>query len=62
MQPVCPSGKRKLIQFGSKVEVTKMRIKTCHVHCFKEYLNKRAVNPILELDKGNISTLVNFKY
>ena len=62
MQPVCSRDKRKLFKIDSEVELTKMRTKTCYVCFFKCSLNKRAVALILELDKGNISTLVKFEY
>jgi hypothetical protein len=55
MQPFCPDGNVKWVQFGSKVEFTKMRTKTCYVRFFKDSLNKRAGTPTLELDKGDIA-------
>ena len=39
-----------------------MRIKTCYVCFFKESLNKRAENLILELNETIVYILVNFKY
>ena len=62
MQPFCPDGNVKWVQFGSKVEFSKMRTKTCYVRFFKDSLNMRTVTPILELDESNASTLVKFKY
>ena len=61
MQPVCSSGNGGKIQLGSKVEVAKMRIITWYVHFLKCSLHKRAVTLILELNEGNVSTLVNFE-
>ena len=52
----------KSVQFGSKVEFTKMRTKTCYVHFFKDSLNKRAGTPIIELDEGIVSTFAKFEY
>ena len=62
MQPFCPDGSVKLVQFGSKVEFTKMRTKTCYVCFFKDSLNKRAGTPTLELDEGIVSTFAKFEY
>ena len=42
VQPFCLNGNVKSVQFGSKVEFTKMRTKTCYVCFFKESDNKRA--------------------
>ena len=62
VQPFCPNGNIKCVEFGSKVELTKMRTKTWYVHFFKDSLNKRDVIPIFELYEGNVYTLVKFKY
>ena len=62
VQPFCPNGNRKLVQFGSKVEFTKMRTKTCYVCFFKDSLNKRAVTPTLELGEGNVFIFAKFEY
>ena len=62
MQPFCPYGNTKFVQFGSKVEFTKMRTKTCFIRFFKDSLNKRAGTPTLKLDEGNVSTFAKFKY
>ena len=62
MQPFCPDVNVKWVQFGSKVELTKMRTKTCYVRFFKDSLNKRAWTPTLELDKGIVSTFAKFEY
>ena len=62
MQAFCPDGNVKWVQFGSKVEFTKMRTKTCYVRFFKDSLNKRAGTPTLELDEGNESTFAKFEY
>ena len=62
MQPFCPNGNKKCVQFGSKAELTKMRTKTCNVCFFKYSLNMRAGTPALELDEGNVSTFAKFKY
>ena len=62
MQHFCPDGNIKWVQFGSKVEFTKMRTKTCYVRFFKDSLNKRAGTPTLELDKGIVSTFAKFEY
>ena len=62
MQPSCPNGNTKCVQFGSKVEFTKMRTKTCYVRFFKDSLNKRAETPTLELDEGIVSTFAKFDY
>ena len=62
LQPFCPDGNVKWVQFGSKVEFTKMRTKTCYVRFFKDSLNKRAGTPTLELDEGNVSTFAKFEY
>ena len=45
-----------------KVEVSKMRTKTCYVCLIKDSLNKRAVTPTLELNEGNASTFAKFEY
>ena len=47
---------------GPKVDFTKMKIKAFYVPFFKDSLNKRAVTPILELDKSNVSTFAKFEY
>ena len=52
----------KCVQFGSKVELTKMKTKTWYVRYFKDSLKKRAGIPKLELDEGNVSTFAKFKY
>ena len=62
MQPFPPNCNIKCVQFGSKVEFTKMRTKTCYVRFFKDSLNKRAVTLILELDETMVYTLVKFEY
>ena len=62
VQPFCPNGNTKCVQFGSKVEFTKMRTKTCYVCSFKDSLNKRAGTSTLELDEGNVSTFAKFEY
>ena len=62
MQPFCLDGNITSVQFGSKVEFTKMRTKTCYVCFFKDSLNKRAETPTLELDEGIVSTFAKFKY
>ena len=62
MQPFCPNCNIKCVQFGSKVEFTKMRPKTCYVCFFKDSLNKRTGTPTLELDEGNVSTFAKFEY
>ena len=62
MQPFCPNGNKMCVQFGSKVEFTKMRTKTWYVCFFKDSLNKRAGTPTLELDEGNVSTFAKFEY
>ena len=62
MQPFCPDGNIKWVQFGSKVKFTKMRTKTCYVRFFKDSLNKRAETPTLELDEGIVSTFAKFEY
>ena len=62
MQPFCRNGNIMCVQFGSKVEFTKMRTKTCYVCFFKDSLNKRAGTPTLELDEDNVSTFAKFKY
>ena len=61
MQLLCPGGNVKLLQFGSKVEFTKMRTKTCYVRFFKDSLNKRARTLTLELHEGNVSTFAKFE-
>ena len=62
VQPFCPNGNINFVQFGSKVEFTKMRTKTCYVRFFKDSLNKRAGTPTLELNEGNVSTFAKFEY
>ena len=62
MQPFCPNGNIKCVQFGYKVELTQMRTKTCYVRFFKDFLNKRAGTPTLELDESNVSTFAKFEY
>ena len=62
MQPSCSNGNIKCVQFGSKVEITKMRTKTCYICFFKDTLNKRAETPTLELDEGIVSTFAKFEY
>ena len=62
MQHFCPNGNIKCVQFGSKVEFTKMMTKTSHVQFFKDSLNKRAGTPTLELNEGNVSTFAKFEY
>ena len=62
MQSFCPNGNIKFVQFGSKVEFTKIRTKTCYVSFFKDSPNKRAGTPTLELDEGNLSTFAKFEY
>ena len=57
----CSNGNRKWIQFGSKIEFTKMRTKNCCVHIFKHSLNRRTVPLILEFDEAIVDTLVKFK-
>ena len=39
-----------------------MRTKTCYVRFFKDYFNKRAGTPTLELNEGNVSTFAMFEY
>ena len=62
VQPFCTNGNIKSVQFGSKVEITKMRTKTCYVRFFNDSLNKRAGTQIIELDEGMVSTFAKFKY
>ena len=62
MQHFCHNGIMKCVQFGFKVEFTKLRTKTCYVCFFKDSLNKRAGTPTLELDEGNISPFAKFEY
>ena len=62
VQPFCPNGNIKYVQFGSEVKFTNMRTKTCYVHFFKDILNKRAGTPTLELEEGIVSTFAKFKY
>ena len=62
MQPFCLDGNINSVQFGSKVEFTKMRTKTCYVRFFKDSLNKKAGTPIIELDEGIVSTFAKFEY
>ena len=62
LQPFCLDGNIKSVQFGSKVEFTKMRTKTRYVRFFKDSLNKRAGTPIMELDEGIVSTFAKFEY
>ena len=62
VQPFCPNGNIKSVQFGSKGELTKMRTKTCYVGFFKDSLNKRAWTPITELEEGIVSTFAKFEY
>ena len=62
VQPFCPNGFIKCVQFGSKVEFTKIRTKTCYVRFFKDSLNNRAGTPSLELDEGNVPTFAKFEY
>ena len=62
MQLFCPDVNVKWVQFGSKVNFTKMRTKTCYVRFFKDSLNKRARTPTIELDEGNVSTFAKFEY
>ena len=62
VQTFCPNGNIKCVQFGSIVEFTKMRTKTCYFCFFKDSLNKRAGSPKLELDDGNVSTFSKFEY
>ena len=49
-------------KFGSNVEFTKIKIKTCYVYFFKEFINKRGWTPTLELDEDNVSTFAKFGY
>ena len=62
VQPFCPNGIIKWVQLGSKVEFTKIKIKTSYVCFFKDSLYKRAVTPTLELDEGNVFTFAKFEY
>ena len=62
MQPFCLDGSIKSVQFGSKLEFTKMRPKTCYVCFFKDSLNKRSGTPIIELHEGIVSTFAKFEY
>ena len=59
MQSFCPNGDIKCVQFGSKVEITKIRTKTYYVRFFKNSLNKKAATPTLELDEGNVPPLLS---
>ena len=61
-QPFCPNGNIQCVQFGSKVEFTKMRKKTGYVCFFKDSLNNNAGAPTLELDEGNVFTFDQFEY
>ena len=61
VQPFCPDGNIKSVQFGSKIEFTKIRTKTCYVAFFKDSLNKMAGTPIIELDEGIVSTFAKFE-
>ena len=62
MQPFCLYDNINSVQFGSKVEFTKMRTKTCYVRFFKDSLNKRAGTPIIELDEGIVSNFAKLEY
>jgi hypothetical protein len=62
VQPFCLDDNIKSVQFGSKVEFTKIRTKTCYVCFFKDSLNRRAETPIKELDEGIVSTFAKFEY
>ena len=62
MQPFCPNGNRKCVQFGYKVKFTKMRTNTCYVRFFKDSLSKRAGTPTWELYEGNVSIFAEFVY
>ena len=62
MQPFCLDGNIKSVQFGSKVEFTKMRTKICYDRFFEDSLNKRAGTPIIALDEGIVSTFAKFEY
>ena len=62
VQLFCPDGNIKSVQFGSKVEFTKIKTRTCYVCFFKDSLNKRGGTPIKELDEGKVSTFAKFKY
>ena len=62
VKPFCLNGNIKSVQFGSKVEFTKMRTKTCYVRFFKDYLNKKAGTPIIELNEGIVSTFAKIEY
>ena len=62
VQPFCPDGNIKSVKFGSKVEFTKIRTRTCYFRFFKDYLNRRGGTPIKELDEGIVSTFTKFKY
>ena len=53
VQPICPNGNIKWVQFRSKVEFTKIKIKK-HIRFSK--------TPTLELDEGNESTFAKFEY
>ena len=62
MQPFGPNGNIPWVQFGSKVEFTKIKIKTCYIRVFKDSINKRALTPTLELNENNVSTFAKFEY
>ena len=62
VQPFCLDGNIMSVQFGSKVEFTKIRTKTCYVRFFKDSFNKRAGTPIIELNEGIVSTFARFEY
>ena len=62
MQPISLDGNIKSVQFGSKVEFTKLRTKTSYVRFFKDSLNNRAGTPIIELHEGIVSTFAKFEY
>ena len=48
VQPFCLDGNIKSVQFGSKVEFTKMRTKTCYVHFSKH----RPSGPMLSISRN----------
>ena len=52
------------MQFGSKFEFTKMKIKKNILGFFflKYSLNTRAVTPTFELDENKVATFVKFEY
>ena len=62
VQPFCPNCNIKSVQFGSKVEFTKMRTKTCYARFSKDSLHKRAGTPIIEPDEDIVSTFAKFEY